>query len=373
MHLEGPDGRSTIIESDGPAALMIRRVDFDALLLALARDVGADFVPGVDVVQAREEHDRVVVVARDGRRFEAPVVIAADGVHSVVARRLGLNPGWPAHAIALDMMEETPRELLRDVDSSTLWVAYGYEGTGFRTDVGTETRPHRAVDETGRWSGPRRAPEGYAYIFPKRDHVNIGIGYVLSYYRAEVDVAPYDLQQGLVDRLHRRGIVAGSSVRRNFTPFLIPVGGPLRRPGRGRVLLAGDAGGFVNGFTAEGIYYAMVTGDLAARTIIASSEAKTLAKRYAAACSYEIGSELRDSVLIQRYLFSDRRRIARVIEGAEHERETTRLVLDFAMGRVSYAKLRRTILFRSPRLASRLVWSLLLKNPLRRAAAVTTI
>ena len=36
------------------------------------------------------------------------------------------------------------------------------------------------------------------------------------------------------------------------------VAGPLRHPGRGRVLLAGDAGGFVNGFTAEGLYYAMV-------------------------------------------------------------------------------------------------------------------
>ena len=54
----------------------------------------------------------------------------------------------------------------------------------------------------------------------------------------------------------------------NFTPFHIPVGGPLRRPGRGRVLLAGDAGGFVNGFTAEGIYYAMVSGDLAAKTVL---------------------------------------------------------------------------------------------------------
>ena len=43
-----------------------------------------------------------------------------------------------------------------------------------------------------------------------------------------------------------------------------PSAGPLARPGRGRVLLAGDAGGFVNGFTAEGIYYAMVSGELAA-------------------------------------------------------------------------------------------------------------
>ena len=37
----------------------------------------------------------------------------------------------------------------------------------------------------------KRAPEGYAYIFPKRDHVNIGIGYVLSHYRHAIDAAPY--------------------------------------------------------------------------------------------------------------------------------------------------------------------------------------
>ena len=34
------------------------------------------------------------------------------------------------------------------------------------------------------------------------------------------------------------------------------------------MLLAGDAGGFVNGFSAEGIYYAMVTGELAAAAIV---------------------------------------------------------------------------------------------------------
>jgi geranylgeranyl reductase family protein len=360
LHLEGPDSRSTIIQSDRPAALMIRRVEFDALLLSLAREAGAEFISGVDVVQAREERDRVVLTSRDGRRFEAPILIAADGVHSTVGHRLGLNPGWPAHAVALDMMEETPRDLLRDVDPSTMWVAYGYSGTGVGADPGTDTRP-------------RRAAEGYAYIFPKRDHVNIGIGYVLSYYRSAIADAPYDLQRGLIDRLRERGIVVGRSVRRNFTPFLIPVGGPLRPPGRGRVLLAGDAGGFVNGFTAEGIYYAMVSGDLAARTIAESADPATLARRYAAACDHEIGVELRDSVLIQRYLFGDRRRIARVIDGAERERRTARLILDYAMGWRSYRAVRRRILFRSPLVAAHLAWNLAVKNPLRPAVGVTRI
>src|SRR5207249_9112072 len=131
---------------------------------------------------------------------------------------------------------------------------------------------------------------------PKRDHVNVGLGYVLSYFRQEVEQAPYELQQSFVDRLRARSVVAGDSVRANFTPFLIPIGGPLPKPGCGRVLLAGGAGGFVNGFTGEGIYYAMVSGDLAARTISASpSRAPDLAAPYRRVVNREIGAEVRDS------------------------------------------------------------------------------
>ena len=346
LHLEGPDGQSTVIESDGPAALMIRRVEYDALLVSLAVEAGATLVSGADVVQARQDGDRVELVARDGRRFEAPVVIAADGVNSVIARRLGLNPGWPASSVALDMMEETPRAALRDVDPSTLWVAYGYEPQEER------------IPATSASSAVRRGvAEGYAYIFPKRDHVNIGIGYVLSHYRHAIDAAPYELQRGFVSRLRERGIVVGESTRQNFTPFLIPVGGPLRETGRGRVLLAGDAGGFVNGFTAEGIYYGMVSGELAARAILDfRSGVKHLVRRYRRACDYEIGAELSDSVLIQRYLFADRRRIAQVIAGADREQAGTRLILDLARGRRTYRDVRRRFLARMPLLAGRLIW-----------------
>lgn len=345
LHLEGAHGESTIIESSEPAALMIRRVEFDQLLVSLAVEAGAELVTGVDIVQASSGADRVEVVARDGRRFAAPVVVAADGVHSVIARRLGINAGWPASSVALDMMEETPRDALRDVDPSTLWVAYGYRPSG---------NGHGSASS----GGAAPAAEGYAYVFPKRDHVNVGIGYVLSHYREAIGTAPYELQRAFVDRLRRRSVIEGESVRRNFTPFLIPVGGPLRRPGRGRVLVAGDAGGFVNGFTAEGIYYAMVSGELAAQSVIDTppGSVRTLAARYRRACDHEIGAELTDSVLIQRYLFADCRRIARVVEGAQRAPAMTRLILDFAVGRISYPQLRRRLLMRAPRLAGQLLW-----------------
>ena len=230
-----------------------------------------------------------------------------------------------------------------------LWVAYGYEPSPqSHVNPQSSRTPHAAS---------RKAPSGYAYIFPKRDHVNIGIGYVLSHYKESIGVAPYELQRGFIDRLRERGIVEGDSVRSNFTPFLIPIGGPLRTPGCGRVLLAGDAGGFVNGFTAEGIYYAMVSGELAARAILESrGNVRGLARRYSKACNYEIGAELRDSVAIQRFLFADRRRIARVIDGAGRERAATKLILEFAAGRRSYRDVRRRLLGRFPLLAGRLVW-----------------
>src|SRR5262249_58885103 len=133
--------------------------------------------------------------------------------------------------------------------------------------------------------------------------VNVGIGYVLPYFKERVDLAPYDLQQQFVGDLRARGMMEGTSQRRHFTPFLIPIGGPLKTTAQGRVLLAGDAGGFVNGFSAEGIYYAMVTGELAAEAVIAARAGQTIdparARRaYVRAWRREIGAGLRDSVLI---------------------------------------------------------------------------
>jgi len=346
LHLEGPGGDATLVESRTPAALLVRRYEFDALLVSLAQDAGAELIGGADIVHAREDGDRVTLTTRDGRQFDASIVIAADGVHSVVARRLGIRGAWHESAVALDMMEETPRDALRDVNPSVLWVAYGYQ---------PKATPNA------------RAAAGYGYIFPKRHHVNIGVGYVLSHFRAHVDAAPYTLQRGFVAHLRARGIVEGESVRKNFTPYLIPVGGPARRPGRGRVLLAGDAGGFVNGFTAEGIYYAMVSGELAARAVIQTGGAPAqMVSAYRRACDYEIGDELRDSVAIQRFLFADRRRISDVIDGAHREAALTRLILTFACAGGSYRALRRRILARSPILAGRLIWDrirqLALKN-----------
>jgi geranylgeranyl reductase family protein len=321
LHLEGPGGGSVAIRSASPAALMIRRVEFDDLLVRLAIEAGAEVIEGVEIAQAAQTSAGVELRDRSGHTHRAPLVVAADGVYSVVARRLGLNPGWSSRAVALDMMEETPRDRLDCADPSALWVAYGYGGG-----------------------------EGYAYVFPKRDHVNVGVGYVLDHYRAHVRQAPYLLQSSFVQSLLRRGVLTGASSRGHFTPYQLPVGGPLPCTVRGRVLLAGDAGGFVNGITAEGIYYAMVSGELAGRAIGTGDPAG-----YERLWRREIGAELRDAVLVQRDLLTTPARVDAVIEGAARSRPLADLVVKYAMGDADYPAVRRRLLRAAPVAAVRLI------------------
>jgi geranylgeranyl reductase family protein len=327
LHLEGPSGHAVTLASETPAVLTVRRVDLDHLLVRLAIEAGAEVAEGIAVSGASLEPSRATLVARDGRVFRAPLVVAADGVNSVVARRLGLNPGWPSSALALDMMEETPTALLRPADSDMLWVSYGFGST-----------------------------DGYAYVFPKHDHVNVGVGCLLSCYKGKVSDAPYDLQRRLVETLRRRGVLVGSSSCTHFTPFLIPVGGPLPCTALGRVLLAGDAGGFVNAYTAEGIYYAMVSGELAGRAILSAAAglAGDLATRYESAWRREIGGELRDSRLIQKYLFQHGARIDGVVRSARLRPAITRMIIAYATGAVSYRAARRRVLLRFPQVLARL-------------------
>lgn len=335
LYLEGPSGGAFRMHSATPAVLLIRRIEFDHALARRAIAAGAALHAPVEIGQASQDADGVTLRARDGRAYRAPIVIAADGVNSVIARRVGLNTGWPPSHVALDMMEEAPVRDLRAREPGTLSVFYGFGGA-----------------------------HGYAYIFPKVAHVNVGIGYLLSYFRARVETPPYDLQQQFVSYLRSRGMVDGESHRECFTPFLIPVGGPLKTTAAGRVLLAGDAGGFVNGFSAEGIYYAMVTGELAARSVIAARDGSTVApdrarRQYVRAWRREIGAELRDSVLVQRHLFGTRERMDGVVAAANSRPEYAQWLVDYASGRLSYAAARRRLVARVPSLLptlARVAW-----------------
>ena len=187
----------------GPFVLMTQRRRLDEYLAQQAVAAGAEFRDGVKVTPDE---------------IDATVIVGADGANGTTAKALGLG-GPITHGVAFEgnaPFEERYRGL--------------------------------AVIELG------TIPGGYGWVFPKGDHVNVGVGG----WEAE---GPR-LRDHLAELCRRHGIDHDSleGVRGHRLP--------LRRdgfvPARGRALLVGDAAGLVDPLTGDGMYEAFVSARLAA-------------------------------------------------------------------------------------------------------------
>lgn len=309
-----PDGNQVEIRDSKPYYAMVRRIEFDAALVTEARRLGAELREGCTVQNIRYDVDSVSLLLAGGEEICARMVIAADGVNSRIAIRSGLREVWRPDQVALDTTEETPlSQLSCDLDS--IYVNFG-AGTGF----------------------------GYSYVFPKPEHVNLGIGFLVSYFKSNIQKHPHELHGELVEELNGKGIVNGASAESNLKSAQIPMIGPVERLSRERTLLIGDAGGFVNGFTAEGIYYAMRSGELAALTAIAACKQQDFSAqfllRYDRAINSGIGRELRTSVMVGRRLLTSPARINKVVAAAKRDPIAAHLLADFGSGRIQYSELK---------------------------------
>jgi geranylgeranyl reductase family protein len=211
--------------SDGPLILMTQRRRLDAHLAEQAAAAGADFRDGVRATDL-ELFDDGATVRFDGTAATASVVLGADGVNGLTARALGLADGR-RHGVALE--GNVPYVHAREDR---------YRGL--------------AVVELG------TVPGGYAWVFPKGDHVNVGVGGWES--------------EGPRLREHLERACAGYGLPHERLESLRGYRLPMRRAGerpvKGRAVLVGDAAGLVDPLSGDGIYEALVSSRLASETAL---------------------------------------------------------------------------------------------------------
>lgn len=222
-----------------PSGYLSLRSKFDEGLRRIAVEAGAEFLGGRGVVQVEEGRDGVSVRLSDGREFSGRVLIGADGASSRVAVASGIRKGWSGRDYVVCANADVPFDRQQ---------IHGFYGERF---------PFRVYLE---YDGV----QGYGWVFPKRQHICVGIGALLADGR---QIRP--LFSRFFRDLQQRGHLP-ASIGEEGTRFEIdPVGAVYRLPSlvRGRVLLIGDAGGFVSGSTGEGIYPGMVSAEVACEVI----------------------------------------------------------------------------------------------------------
>jgi geranylgeranyl reductase family protein len=217
-------GRVMERESEQVLCLMTQRRRLDALLVERAAEAGAEFRDGVRVVVESERGLRV-----DGQPVTVDTLIGADGANGITARTLELA-GHIVNGVALE--GNAQYEALPDGD---------WHG--------------RLVLELA------TVPGGYGWIFPKGDHVNVGVG--------GWGTEGPRLRSHLQVLCEHYGIELDELT--NLRGHRLPMRRPETKLSRGRALLVGDAAGVLDPVSGDGIYEAVVSGKVAAEHILAGT------------------------------------------------------------------------------------------------------
>jgi geranylgeranyl reductase family protein len=210
----------------GPFVWITQRRLLDAYLVEQAVAAGVRFEDGTRVGDVAATEDGAVVELA-GRSVRCRALVVADGANGTTARALGLA---------------APK--LRNV---------ALEGNAPYESVPAELDRRGFTIEIGAVSG------GYAWVVPKREHVNFGVG---GWERE----GPF-----LRDHLRRLCESFGTSIDdlTDLRGHRLPMGGLHQgRLARGRALAVGDAAGLVDPFSGDGMYEAFLSGSLAARTTL---------------------------------------------------------------------------------------------------------
>jgi geranylgeranyl reductase family protein len=237
FQLEWPD-----LADFPPYGLVRPRADFDDLLVRNAEASGVTLYERANVTEPilDARTDRIVgVTTKDGRRFSAPMVVAADGNSTRLSLALGLNrrDDRPM-GVAVRTYYTSPRH---DDDYMESWLEL-WEG-----------KP-----------GESALLPGYGWIFGMGDGTcNVGLG-ILNTSSAFGKTDYKDLLKRWLDNTPEEWGFRDENMTAPVRGAALPMGFN-RQPHYTRgLLLVGDAGGMVNPFNGEGIAYAMESGEIAA-------------------------------------------------------------------------------------------------------------
>jgi len=335
VEMYSPAGRGIRLKLKEPFAIYSRRA-FDSHLRERARNAGACVISAGRVsVSAPKQNNECWTIksTNTGEQWKCRMLVAADGANSAIARRL-------AGALTNSEME----------------VAFGY-----RTPLPSSGDVETVVAFLPRWAG-------YAWAFPRLDHISFGIAtaqddfdhhslncllwdFMIGYYLKREDATSplWSAASNARDKAREKDVEEKLRATADRYAARIPGLSPetldqRRTTGDGWALL-GDAAGFADPVTGEGIYYALRSAELFAEAYL-SGRPMDFEKMWRA----DFGRELRRAGQMRRRFYGSFHGAPftdRLVDFARLHGGIRRTLCELVVGDQGYVNLKRTLVRRA--------------------------
>lgn len=256
-------GVHVVSERKEPIISMVMRDDFDNFLVEKAKETGITLLENHKLKHITFD-DEIILHTSQGD-VKTKFVIAADGVLSATAKLTG----WKETRLLIPALE--------------------YEVTVHSEDFERLSKSVRLDFDV--------IPKGYGWCFPKKNHLSIGLA---SFRKVKVDF------KKLYREYMENTLRITETVSEEMHGFQIPIMPRTDGYVRKGVFLVGDAAGFADPLTAEGISNAIFSGIMAAEAIVASGLDKQKAEEnYTTKLNATLIPELKTGVRLSKLFYEN--------------------------------------------------------------------
>jgi geranylgeranyl reductase family protein len=256
-------GKHVFSERTEPIISMVMRDDFDKFLVDKAKEKGITLLEDHKLKNITFE-ENIVLHTTQGD-VNAKFVIAADGVLSATAKLTG----WEETRLLIPALEYEVEVHKEDFERLSKSVRLDFDAI----------------------------PKGYGWSFPKKNHLSIGL---VSFKKIKVDFKQL-YRAYLTDTLGIKEVIS-----EQMYGFQIPVSPRTDGFVKKNVFLVGDAAGFADPLSAEGISNAIFSGVMAAEALIEGGlDSKLSAEIYNEKLNESLVPELKTGVRLSKLFYEN--------------------------------------------------------------------
>ncbi|NWF96977.1 MAG: geranylgeranyl reductase family protein [Candidatus Thorarchaeota archaeon] len=300
---------------------LVVRTEWDHKVLMDAADSGAEVLEATMAKTVSKNGDKYKVSLSSGNQVSCRYLVIGDGA-GLRSYKKSLGFQQPYDHMARTVCAEIP------LDDSII-----------DETLGTRRKIHIFFGVV---------PRGYGWLFPKRGHLNVGIGFGNA---SAPSLTQFEVFDRFVTQLKEKKMVPSDCDFSCRVAHPIPFKKPFEPIGSDSALLIGDAGGFVSPVTGEGLYYGTASGLHAAQAISAQIDGTAqvdLVSDYTSRWMADFGTDMIHSGLwLANFVYRSQKRMELMVRMMIADEKTRRTAARMIMGIASYSEARSRILKRA--------------------------